>query len=314
MVENLTAQIDRKNLTKILKLACDQAWSPCTSREGGGGGLRHFHIVIGFAYLQGLHSHKNSKSSQSFCHLCFDTTKTHKPFFQHLQAFCCRLLLLHSILVPDLAKHVDKEWLSSMNYKISTSLRFIWPICKNSYSILFKGPLLFKPHNNMLHVPCCIKTQRTICVVILSYAVHMRQAYCWKWTVSSGTRQPQILTLHVHLKTVNEKPYHPPESTGNCFCLSPLRAESAYFGLWGSLSVKEVSEVLSFLKWEFKWKWPREQNIKCWSCSTNVAWGYRQNIFHIYAHARALSALSPLGQLMDQLASDSCTNRKVKCI
>ena len=67
-------------------------------------------MVIEFAYLRDLHSHKNFKSSQSFCHLCFNKTKTHKPFlFQHLQAFCCHLLLLRSILVPDLVKHVDKE-------------------------------------------------------------------------------------------------------------------------------------------------------------------------------------------------------------
>ena len=137
--------------------------------------------------------------------------------------FAVVCFFFHSILVPDLVKHV--EWLSSLNYKISTSLRYIWSICKNSYPVLFKGPSLFKPHNNALHVRCCIKTRRTMCVVILSYAVHMRQAYCWKWTVSSGTRQPQILTLHMDVKIVNEKSYHPPESTGNIFPVQPpLRA------------------------------------------------------------------------------------------
>ena len=50
--------------------------------------------------------------------------------------------------------------------------------------------------------------------------------------------------------------------------------------------------MLSFLKWGFKSEWPREQNITCCPCSTNVARDYRQNHFHIYAHACALSALS----------------------
>ena len=69
-VENLTAQIERKNLTKMLKLACERKrGAPALPHGGGGGGRSYFHIVIGFAYLQGLHSHKNSKSSQSFCHL-----------------------------------------------------------------------------------------------------------------------------------------------------------------------------------------------------------------------------------------------------
>ena len=70
------------------------------------------------------------------------------------------------------------------------------------------------------------------------------------------------------------------------------RVESACFGLSCSLSVKEVFEVLSFFKREFKSEWPRELNIKCCLCSTNVAGGYRQNFFHINAHARALSTLS----------------------
>ena len=87
--------------------------------------------------------------------------------------------------------------------------------------MLLKGPSLFKPNNSTPHVPCCIKTRRTMCVVILSYAEHMRHADCWKRTISSETRQPQTLTLHVHVKTVDEKPYHPPESTGNIFPVHP---------------------------------------------------------------------------------------------
>ena len=35
------------------------------------------------------------------------------------------------------------------------------------------------------------------------------------------TRKPQILTLHIHVKLVNEKPYHPPESTGYIFPVHP---------------------------------------------------------------------------------------------
>ena len=50
------------------------------------------------------------------------------------------------------------------------------------------------------------------------------------------------------------------------------------------LIVKDVLDVLSFLKWEFKSEWPREQNIKYCPCSTNV--------FQIYAHACTLSAES----------------------
>ena len=54
----------------------------------------------------------------------------------------------------------------------------------------------------------------------------------------------------------------------------------------------DVLKVLSFLKWEFKSEWPKEQIIKCCSYSTNVAGSYKQNLFQIYAHACTLSALS----------------------
>ena len=43
--------------------------------------------------------------------------------------------------------------------------------------------------------------------------------------------------------------------------------------------------MLSIFNWGFKSEWPREQNITCCPCSKNVARGYRQNHFHIYAHA-----------------------------
>ena len=49
------------------------------------------------------------------------------------------------------------------------------------------------------------------------------------------------------VKTVNEKPYHPPESTGNIFPVHPpLRTIKAWFpyGLCGSLRVAEDRTVL----------------------------------------------------------------------
>ena len=39
------------------------------------------------------------------------------------------------------------------------------------------------------------------------------------------------------------------------------RVESVCFSLWGSPSVKDVFEVLKFLKWEFTSEWPRQQNV-----------------------------------------------------
>ena len=39
------------------------------------------------------------------------------------------------------------------------------------------------------------------------------------------------------------------------------RVESVCFSLWGSPSVKDVFEVLKFLKSEFTSEWPRQQNV-----------------------------------------------------
>ena len=67
--------------------------------------------------------------------------------------------------------------------------------------------------------------------------------------------------------------------------------KACVFGLWGSPSVKDVCQVLSFLKWEFKSECPREQNIKCFPSFINVARHYRKKLFNSCAHASAHSAL-----------------------
>ena len=58
------------------------------------------------------------------------------------------------------------------------------------------------------------------------------------------------------------------------------------------LMCQECVGSVKLFEMRIKIRVPREQNIKCCPCSTNVARGPNQKLFQIYAHAFTLSALS----------------------
>ena len=99
----------------------------------------------------------------------------------------------------------------TISYKLSTSFRFIWSICKNSYSD-FSKDLHCSSHTTTRSMFPAASKHGVPCVwsywamqYICARHIAGNEQFVWNQAATN---------MHMHVKSVNEKPYYVPETRG----------------------------------------------------------------------------------------------------
>ena len=106
---------------------------------------------------------------------------------------------------------------STRNYQLYSGL-FDQSVLKNSSLAFFKGTFTVEATQQHTTRSCCIKSRHTMCLVILSYAVHEihlqrkgvqeLRLFLWAWRFA-GNEQLRLEASNHKYEPVNEKTYHP---------------------------------------------------------------------------------------------------------